>query len=239
MNRLISKITLRNVKKHFIVRGKTHTLLRNVSLDLHKEKMYAITGPSGSGKSTLLALLADLQPCSSGLITYGLSDFQKIKRQLFGVMFQSPYLIRELTIQDNVRVKGLIAGFSSKESLARAEKFLDMVGLADKYDLYPAELSGGEQQRVALARALVHKPEFLLADEPTADLDKNTAQVIIQVLKWCQQEWGMGIIVNTHDDAVIAQADVVFALKDKTVVDVTENTRKQNADKTISYEKNA
>ena len=124
-----------------------------------------------------------------------------------------PYLIEELSVLENIMIKGLISGQSYKQAAKRGYELLDAVGLGQKADSSTVTLSGGEQQRVALARALFTQPDFILADEPTAHLDVMTKQTIVNLLLTCKRQWGMGLIVATHDQSVAEQMDTMVKLE--------------------------
>jgi ABC-type lipoprotein export system ATPase subunit len=128
------------------------------------------------------------------------------------LVFQSPHLLRELSVLENVIVPGLIGGKNKNECIEHAKALLNHVGLFDKKDSKPGELSGGQQQRVAIARALFNNPAFLIADEPTGNLDLATGNSIIDLLLTCREEWGMGVIVSSHDEYVVERMDVVYVL---------------------------
>lgn len=185
-------------------------VVQNVSLTFHAGQSYAITGVSGSGKSTLLHMLSGLEHPTSGTVMmneHNLALFRPKHRQLFlnktiGLMFQSHYLINELSVLENIMLAGMIRGERSEPCTQRAYQLLEMVDLTMHAHAVPSHLSGGQQQRVALARALFNKPSFVLADEPTGSLDANNASLVIDLLFAGQKEWGMGIIVSTHDSAV-------------------------------------
>lgn len=197
-------------------------VLRMISEVFEQNKTYAITGTSGTGKSTLLQILAGLTPTTSGAVyvnEYNIALFDEEDRIFFlhhimGLLFQLPYLIKELTVLENVMVKGLIAGKTRVDCKQEAKELLEVTGLIEKMDEKPPTLSGGQQQRVALARALFGQPAFLLADEPTGDLDPQTGQMIIDLMLDCQKKWGMGIIVSTHDAYVAQAMETIYVLAD-------------------------
>ncbi len=215
-------LSLINVYKQYTQGGTTIPVLRGVDALFEQGASYAITGISGSGKSTLLHLLAGLDKPSSGEILFDQTDigtFSTNERSLFlnsklGLMFQFPYLIKELTAQENVALKGLIGGRSHQECMAQALDLLAHVGLGDQKDVYPGQLSGGQQQRVALARGLMNEPDFLIADEPTGNLDEATGTAVIDLMLRIQEERGMGIIVSSHDEYVTGRMNSIYELKD-------------------------
>lgn len=193
-------------------------VLSGINATFVQGRSYAITGMSGSGKSTLIHLLAGLDLPTSGAILYNTTDinsFTETQKSAFlnaslGLVFQYPYLIKELTVLENVMIKGLIARLPTSLCADRALALLQEVGLKEKSHAYPGQLSGGQQQRVALARALMNKPAFLLADEPTGNLDQKTALGILELIKNAQKEWGMGLIISSHDSLISQQMDEVY-----------------------------
>jgi lipoprotein-releasing system ATP-binding protein len=212
---------LNHVHKSYI-QGTTHiAVLKGVTATFTQGKSYAITGISGSGKSTLIHLLAGLDLPDSGKILFNNQDINTLseaRKSLFlnksiGLVFQSPYLIKELTVLENVMTKGLIAGLSHRECAQEATLLLKQVELSSHIHAYPGQLSGGQQQRVALARALMNKPVFLLADEPTGNLDINTGKTIITLINNAQAAWGMGIIISSHDAYVVQEMETILELK--------------------------
>jgi putative ABC transport system ATP-binding protein len=185
----------------------------------------AIMGPSGSGKSTLLGLLAGLDSSTSGKIILdgeditGLSEdrMSEVRGRKIGFVFQSFQLIPTLTAEENVLLPAELAGADSGV-VKRARELLTRVGLADRMDHYPVQLSGGEQQRVALARAFITKPPILLADEPTGNLDGKTGTQILEMLLELNRREGATLVLVTHDPALAAHADRIITLRDGLVV---------------------
>ena len=178
-------------------------------------------GPSGSGKSTLLGLLAGLDSSTSGKIILdgeditGLSEdrMSEVRGRKIGFVFQSFQLIPTLTAEENVLLPAELAGADSGV-VKRARELLTRVGLADRMDHYPVQLSGGEQQRVALARAFITKPPILLADEPTGNLDGKTGTQVLEILLELNRREGATLVLVTHDPALAAHADRVITLRD-------------------------
>ena len=215
------RLRLDTVSKSFDTQTGKLSVLKGVSSSFEQGKSYAITGASGTGKSTLLHILAGLTEPNEGAVYVdecNISLFDQAERERFlnrtmGLLFQVPYLIKELTVLENVMMKGLITGQTAQECTQEALSLLEIMGLQDKASERPPVLSGGQQQRVALARALFGKPAFLLADEPTGDLDPHTGQAIIDLLLQCQATWGMGIIVSTHDVYVAQSMQEIYELK--------------------------
>jgi len=208
------------VSKEFVQGQSTITVLYDVNVRFESGKTYAITGVSGSGKSTFIHLLAGLDTPTDGAIVFNgrpLNTLLSHEREQFlnqsiGLVFQSPYLIKELTVVENVMLPGLIGGNDWVTTMKNAQKFLDYVGVGHKASQKPGALSGGQQQRVALARALSNQPVFLLADEPTGNLDMDTGKAMVDLLLDCNLAWGMGIIVSTHDEYVAHSMDSLYQL---------------------------
>ncbi|MBA3752327.1 ABC transporter ATP-binding protein [Candidatus Dependentiae bacterium] len=200
-------------EKTVILQCATYTFKQNCS--------YSLIGVSGSGKSTLLHLLAGIEKPDSGSILFNdqdLSHFSSSEKSLFlqkniGLIFQTPCLINELSVIENTMIKGLILGKKYSLTLEKSLFLLEKVGMAHKKDSFPATLSGGEQQRVAIARALFSEPAFIIADEPTAHLDKNAKQMIIELLLLCQQQWSTGLIIASHDDSVADAMKISLTLE--------------------------
>jgi lipoprotein-releasing system ATP-binding protein len=215
-----SRLQAVNVSKIFTCPQATITVLHNVSVSFMHGSTYAITGVSGSGKSTFMHLLSGLDTPTSGTLFFDdkpLSRFtpQELSHFLnmsIGLLFQKSYLIRELSIVENVMLPAQIAGIPKEIAHKHANALLERVNLSEKQHVMPGALSGGQQQRVALARALCNKPLFLLADEPTGSLDEKTAEAITELLCDCQREWGMGLIVSTHDKKVANAMQTVYSL---------------------------
>ena len=204
--------------------GRPVTILDGVSLDVAAGEVVAITGPSGSGKSTLLGLIAGLDTPSAGSIAVdgvevtdlGETALARFRRRTLGFVFQSYHLIPTLTAAENVAVPLELAGVP--EPLAAARARLAEVGLGERADHYPAQLSGGEQQRVAIARAVALTPQLLLADEPTGNLDSATGAQIIDLLLALNRERRSTLLLVTHDASLAARAGRAIALRDGRVV---------------------
>lgn len=183
-------------------------------------------GPSGIGKSTLLHVLAGIDHPSQGSIELGgikisHQSFQEriaLLQHHIGIVFQQPCLIAELTVLQNIMLKAIIEETMSQELYQHAHNLLQEVELANKADCYPHILSGGQQQKIAILRAIFQVPQFLLADEPTGNLDQKSAQQIIELLKYYQQKYAMGLIVSTHDLSIAQQCNSVLTIKDYALV---------------------
>ncbi|GAD80083.1 ABC transporter ATP-binding protein [Vibrio ezurae] len=195
------------------------TILQNVNLDIAAGESVAIVGASGAGKSTLMTLLAGLDVPSEGEVELlghalsSLSDEQRadLRSQHIGFVFQSFLLIPSLTALENVTLPCLLRG--EAEDKQRAMQLLDLVGLKNRVSHLPSELSGGEQQRVALARAFMLRPQILFADEPTGNLDHETAQNIVKQLFSLNEQHGTTLIMVTHDNTLAARCDRVLNMQ--------------------------
>jgi putative ABC transport system ATP-binding protein len=196
--------------------------LDGVSLVIARGESVAIMGPSGSGKSTLLHLLGALDTPSSGEIALagarydGLreAELTKLRRDRIGFVFQFFNLLPSLSAEENVLLPALIAGRRDAETRARARSLLERVGLGERANHLPGELSGGEQQRVSIARALLTEPELVLADEPTGNLDTRATDGVLELLKELNAEEGQTLVIVSHDPAAAATAARVVFLRD-------------------------
>jgi putative ABC transport system ATP-binding protein len=211
-------IELHNLCMSYSLEQSRLDVLEGVDLGVARGETLAIVGPSGSGKTTLLVLLAGLeQPVSGDISIDGVSlgaldadAMADLRRDRLGIIFQSFHLVQSLTALGNVALPLEIAG--AENALERAREMLQKVGLAERYDHYPMQLSGGEQQRVAIARALVHRPGLVLADEPTGNLDFATGAKIIELLFELNQEAGSTLVLVTHDDEIARRCQRVVRL---------------------------
>ncbi len=195
--------------------GKTDVAaLRGVDLKIEDGELVAIMGPSGSGKSTLMHLIGALDQPDEGSMVFGEQDVSKqgrnqlaeLRGKHIGFVFQSFNLIATLTALENVELPMMYQGVARKDRLTKARNLLEQLGVDDRADHLPTELSGGEQQRVAIARALVNDPDLLLADEPTGNLDSKTGKQIMELLAKLNEEQGMTVVLVTHDPAVARYA---------------------------------
>ena len=216
------RLVAKTICKDFGSDGKINHVLKGVSVEFCKGMSYAVKGVSGSGKSTLMHILGGLDSPSSGVVTFNEKDIYKLKQSekekflnhTMGFVFQFHYLIKELTVLENIMLVGLVKGESNKKCRVRAFDLLQSMGLTGKEDSYPGELSGGEQQRVSIARAIFNKPSFLLADEPTGNLDSDNAKNVVDLILRAKEEWGMGVIICSHDPDVYNRMEFVYTLHD-------------------------
>jgi putative ABC transport system ATP-binding protein len=208
-------------------------ILKGIDLEIPKGEFAAIMGPSGSGKSTLLGLLAGLDSPTSGQVLLDGEDITHLgedamavlRGRKIGFVFQSYHLIPTLTAEENVLLPMELAGRGDPERntgrngwSARARELLDRVGLKDRFDHYPVQLSGGEQQRVALARAFALRPPILLADEPTGNLDSATGRVVLDLLLALNREQGATMVLVTHEQSLADSADRRILMHDGLVI---------------------
>ena len=213
-------------------RGETIvTALDGVDLIIEQGEFIVIAGPSGSGKTTMLQLLGGLDRPDAGTLMFegrdmnALNDYQltMLRLEAIGFVFQQFNLIPTLTAQENVEAALAPTAKSSKELHSRSRELLTRVGLAERADHLPSQLSGGEQQRVAIARALAHEPRVVLADEPTGNLDSKTGSEVLSLLRALSAE-GLTVMLITHDVGIAAEAPRVLRMKDGRVVDAEELT---------------
>jgi ABC-type lipoprotein export system ATPase subunit len=217
-----SLLSARGLKKTYVIGKRTLDVLRGVDVEIARGDFVALRGASGTGKSTLLHLIGGLDTPNAGEIFFAGQNVSKFsegelanfRNHRVGFVFQAYHLFPELTALENVGLPARVARISMKTVVKRATELLVRVGLQDRLDHKPSELSGGEQQRVAVARALINEPELLLADEPTGNLDSHTGAEIMELLKTLQAEKQTTLIIATHDEKVAARAQRVVQLAD-------------------------
>jgi putative ABC transport system ATP-binding protein len=205
--------------------------LRDINLTVETGDFMAIMGPSGSGKSTLLYIIGCLEKPSGGkyyllgeeITRLNGDHLAQVRNQKLGIVFQGFFLLPRLTALQNVELPLLYTDMGRNERLARARELLDQVGLGGREDHLPAQLSGGESQRVAIARALVNRPEVLLADEPTGNLDRANSHLIMQIFQSLNEQQGLTTIMVTHDQEMAAYARRRILLLDGTVANAGED----------------
>jgi putative ABC transport system ATP-binding protein len=199
-------IEIRSLNKVYRRGDQQIPVLVDIDLNIERGDYVSLMGPSGSGKSTLLNLIAGIDKPSGGTIHIDGVDIAAWRAQNVGFIFQFYNLMPVLTAFENVELPLLLTSLTKRERRANAEALLQMVGLGDRMDHYPNELSGGQQQRVAIARALVMDPMLIVADEPTGDLDRFSADEILKLLQRLNTELGKTIVMVTHDPKCAAQA---------------------------------
>ncbi|WCJ58243.1 ABC transporter ATP-binding protein [Fontisphaera persica] len=215
-------LAAREVRRTFHVDGQAVPVLRGVTLEVQPGEFVAVRGASGAGKSTLLHLLAGLdQPTAGEIFFRGLPvhrlsalELAAMRNRHIGLVFQAYHLLPELDALENVCLPARLARLPADEAEARARELLARVGLSERWRHRPRQLSGGEQQRVALARALINRPDVILADEPTGNLDSQTGGQIIDLLVSLQREHRTALVIATHDASIAARAGRVVELRD-------------------------
>ena len=217
-------LQLKNIQKKYIDASKNIQVLNGVNLSLSKNNIVSLIGPSGSGKSTLLHILGLLETVDQGEYIFNdidlidLKDDQKTiyRRKNISIVYQFNNLISDLRAIDNVILPLLINNLDKNESFKKAESLLSKLGLKERLNHYPHELSGGEQQRVAIARALINEPELILADEPTGNLDNKTANEVFEILLSLKSKERL-IVFATHNRELSDKADIQLAIQDSNV----------------------
>ena len=222
----MSIIEVKNVNKIYKSSEIEVHAVRGVDLKIEKGEFTAIVGPSGSGKTTLLNMIGGLDDVTDGKILINDVDITQFKdsqmidfrMQNIGFVFQAYNLIPVLTALENVEFIMNLQGISKSERQKRSVDLLEAVGLGDRIDARPSRLSGGQQQRVAVARALASKPQFVLADEPTANLDSKSTEMLLEIMRKLNEKDGMTFLFSTHDNRVIKQARRVVTLEDGKII---------------------
>ncbi|MBL7733048.1 MAG: ABC transporter ATP-binding protein [Chitinophagaceae bacterium] len=215
-------ISCENIQKRY----DTIQVLKGVSLQISKGEVVAIAGPSGSGKSTLLHILGTLDKADSGTVTMNQTRIGSLtgkklaafRNRHIGFVFQFHHLLPEFSALENVCIPGWLAGRSKTEVRSEALRLLNMLGLSERTDNKPNQLSGGEQQRVAVARALINKPDIIFADEPTGNLDSANAKELHQLFFDLRKEFGQTFLIVTHNDELARSSDRVLLMKDGKLV---------------------
>jgi len=215
-------IVIRGIRKTFSLGAKSVEALRGIDLDISKGELVCIMGASGAGKSTFLHILGTVERPTSGQITYdsrdifGMSDdeLSEFRNKNIGFVFQFHHLLPDFTALENVIMPALIGGTNMKEATDIAADILKNLGLSDRMEHKPAELSGGEQQRVAIARALIMKPSLLLADEPTGNLDTAAGNIVFDMLLKASEVYKTTLILVTHNDAFSRNMPRLIKMKD-------------------------
>ena len=218
-------LDLKNINKSFRDKNEKIIVLENVNISLPDNKLISLTGPSGSGKSTLIHLLCLLDTPNSGIFKlhksnnlFEMNENEKssYRKKNISIIFQNFNLISDLTALENVMLPHLYLNHNKKNAIEKAKSLLKKVGLENRLNHSPKELSGGEQQRVAVARSLINDPKLILADEPTGSLDEKNAELIIEMLVDIKNRDSL-IIFATHNKVLVNKSDLELTIKDRTV----------------------
>ena len=219
-------IETRDLRKTYQVGKVDVPALRGVDLTVKPGEFLAIVGPSGSGKSTLFHIIGGLTPPTSGEVRVAGQDLAamteagrtRLRKRSVAFVFQKFNLLPNLTARDNIAIARYIGGFNSKPE-ASFEEALRLLGIANRLDHKPSELSGGEQQRVAIARAIVNHPAILLADEPTGNLDSESSKAVLEVLRGLNERLGQTILMITHNPEAAAYGDYIVHMRDGKIIE--------------------
>lgn len=219
-------VELKNVRKVYQMGEVEIEALKDASFEIEKGEICVIVGASGAGKTTLLNILGGMDSLTSGTVSldgqeissYNTRQLTSYRRYDVGFVFQFYNLVQNLTALENVELAAQIC----REPMDAAE-VIELVGLKDRADNFPAQLSGGEQQRVAIARALAKNPKLMLCDEPTGALDYNTGKTVLKLLQDCSRKNGMTVVIITHNQALTAMADRVVSVRSGMITDVRIN----------------
>jgi putative ABC transport system ATP-binding protein len=216
-------ISANQISKEYRVGEMAVQALRDVSFEIETASFVSFVGPSGSGKTTLLNLIGCLDKPTQGVLTVAETDVASLNRKAgatfrgrtIGFIFQDFNLLPVLTVYENIEYPLLMVQKAPPEERRRwVTALLDAVGMADQKDKYPDQISGGQKQRVAIARALVTNPKLVLADEPTANLDHDTAYMVLNLMKKMRNEFKTTFIFSTHDQKIVGEAETIFTLED-------------------------
>jgi len=219
-------IKVLDLKKSFQMNGYTLNVLRGINLDIARGEMIAIVGASGAGKSTLLHMLGTLDRPTSGSVLFDGQDVfalsedaqAEFRNKRIGFVFQFHHLLPEFTALENTFLPALIQNRPADDAQKEAMQLLADVGLSERLHHKPGELSGGEQQRVAVARALMQRPDLVLADEPTGNLDTHTGEALFGLLRKLNKSRGTTFVIVTHNDKLSAQTDRIIRMEDGQIV---------------------
>jgi len=215
-------ISIQNINHYYGKGSLKRQILFDINLDIYPGEIVIMTGPSGSGKTTLLSLIGGLRSVQEGNLTFLDQDLSRITQQELveirrniGYIFQAHNLLGFLTARQNVQMAvELNDNISQYEAVRRSQAMLSAVGLEDRIDYYPDNLSGGQKQRVAIARALVNNPPLVLADEPTAALDRQSGRDVVEIMQRLAKDQGTSILLVTHDNRILDIADRILEMED-------------------------
>ena len=215
-------LKVEKINKNYSSGEQTLHVLKNIDFCLNKGDFISLMGPSGSGKSTLLNIMGTMDFPSSGsihlletnLTNLNENELSEYRLKHFGFIYQFHYLLPEFTILENVAIPAMLFGKTKKEAFKLAEELMEFLNILERGHHYPSEISGGEKQRAAIGRALINKPDILLADEPTGNLDHETGQRVLKLFQKIHQEFGQTLFIVTHDKEVSKIAQKRFTLID-------------------------
>jgi putative ABC transport system ATP-binding protein len=215
-------VSLKNISKEYSANGRKIKALDDINLNVKPKELVVLLGPSGAGKTTILNLIAGLEKPTSGevrvldidLVDSDENFLSAFRAANIGFIFQSYNLVSTLTARENVELMMELAGWSdANRNEKRTAELIESVGLTERANHLPAQLSGGEQQRVAIARALANDPQLILADEPTGNLDMKTGSEIVTLLEGLKKEREKTVIITTHDERIVQKADVIYRVE--------------------------
>jgi len=221
-------LTCANIHKSFQKRDEEKLeILKGISLSIEERKINVIVGKSGAGKSTLLHILAGLDKPDSGTVNFGEVDLNKLKdeeiskfrNQNLGFVFQFHHLLPEFTALENISIPRIIGGVEKTEADTRRSELLDIIGLSERWNHNPSELSGGEQQRIAIARALANNPKIIFADEPTGNLDTANSKIIHELIIKLRDELDLTFLMVTHNKELMNIGDRIIEMRDGVITE--------------------
>ena len=218
----MNKLNCKNLTKSFVINNETLDVLIDINLEIEESEKIAISGKSGAGKSTLLHIMAGLDKPTNGSVVYNgddlsnisLNKLSKIRLLNFGFVYQFHYLLEDLTIEENISIPAMLNGTYNNDMKNQIHEIMHNLNIIDRKDHLPWKLSGGEKQRAAIARALTNKPKFLFLDEPTGNLDRDSARIIQDLIIDISNNYGVALITATHDNEFIKAFSKVHVLSD-------------------------
>lgn len=227
-------IELRDIRKSF----DGLQVLKGIDLDIARGEIVSIVGPSGAGKTTLLQIMGSLDRPDSGTVSYdgqpifnlSASRLARFRNRNLGFVFQFHQLLPEFTLEENVAMPAMIGGLSRRDSIAKARRLIDYLGLSERTSHKPSELSGGERQRAAVARALINEPKAVLADEPSGSLDSANRTELHRLFFDLRRDFGQTFVIVTHDEELARQADRTIEMRDGMITDIIINTPLTDSD---------
>lgn len=226
----MNKIETKNLNKIYNTNNVEYHILKDINIDIQENEFVSIIGPSGAGKSTLLYMIGTLDIPTSGEILYfnqkstlnleklKQKDLNNFRNKNLGFIFQFHHLLPEFSVFENIMMPVYLGNENLKEAEQRAISLMEYAGIIELKDKMPSQISGGEQQRVAIIRALINKPDLIIADEPTGNLDSENSKIILNMLKKIQRDFNVTIIVATHSDYIANASDRIIKIADGRVV---------------------